>query len=365
MKYVKKIKLDNAPKMKISLLVACFNEEKSLRKSIRSCLNQTRKFDEMIYVDDSSTDKTPVILNKYSVNPKYSNFLKAVRTPRNTGNKSSAQEFGLQFITGDIFVVTDADTFLDKHFVKEIEKSFVDNAGAAAVAGYVRSLPYNWLTLCRSFEYTIGQKVHKQAEYFMSYIFVIPGAASAFRSDIFRENVSFDHDTITEDLDFTYKLHEKNFKIFYNSKAVIYTQDPIDLKNYINQTRRWFGGGWQNLIKHWNSIPESPMRSFEISLIYGEGVVFSVVFLIIPFINLWVELLFLVGYFVITSLFAIWAARTERRPSIMLVPFVYILLLYINAYIYLEQFYLEIILRKKNLKWFKPDRFIFKSKIFK
>ena len=37
----------------------------------------------------------------------------AKRTPENTGNKSSAQEFGLQFVTGDIVVTTDADTVLE------------------------------------------------------------------------------------------------------------------------------------------------------------------------------------------------------------------------------------------------------------
>ena len=57
--------------VKISLLVACYNEEKSLRKSIRSCLNQTRKFDEMVFVDDSSVDKTPEILNKFAHNEKF------------------------------------------------------------------------------------------------------------------------------------------------------------------------------------------------------------------------------------------------------------------------------------------------------
>jgi len=364
MKNTDELKINNT-KLKISLLVACYNEERSLKKSIRSCLAQSRKFDEMVFVDDSSTDKTPDILKKFAGYKKYAKLIRVARTPSNTGNKSSAQEYGLRYITGDIFVVTDADTLLDKFFVEEIEKSFIKDPNAAAVAGYVRSLPYNWLTLCRAFEYTIGQKVHKLAEFYMRYIFVIPGAASAFRSSIFRENISFDHDTITEDLDFTYKLHEKKFEIVYNPRAVIRTQDPTDLKNYINQMRRWFGGGWQNLLKHWKSIPESPMRSFEISLIYGEGIIFSVLFLIIPFINLWVESWFLMGYFVITMSFASWAAWTEKRPAIILVPFVYIILLYINAYIYIEQFYKEIILRQKNLKWFKPERFATESKAFK
>ena len=37
--------------MKISLLVPCYNEEKSLEASIQSCLKQNRKFDEIIFVD--------------------------------------------------------------------------------------------------------------------------------------------------------------------------------------------------------------------------------------------------------------------------------------------------------------------------
>ncbi len=340
-------------KLRISLLVACYNEEKSLEKSVYSCLQQTRKFDELIYVDDSSTDQSPEILKKFADKGK----IIAVRTPKNTGNKSSAQQYGLQFITGDIFVTTDADTLLDKQFVREIEKSF-QSSDASAVAGYVRSLPYNWLTLCRAFEYSIGQNIHKLAEAYMQNIFVIPGAASAFRTDVFRSCITFDHDTITEDLDFTYKLHERQFKIVYNGNAITYTQDPSELKSYVNQTRRWFGGGWQNLLKHFQQIPESKARSFELALLYGEGMIFSFLFLAMPLINLfWFVSVFLVNYFLVTFLFAIWAAYKERRPTILLVPLIYVVLMYINAYIYLEQFYREVILREKNLVWFKPERY--------
>ncbi len=335
--------------MKISLLVPCYNEEKSLEASIRSCLNQTRKFDEIVFVDDSSKDATPDILARYAdrIIPK--------RTPRNTGNKSSAQEYGLQFITGDIMVTTDGDTLLDPSFAEEIEKSFQDQ-DVVAVAGYVKSLPYNWLTLCRAFDYVIGQNIHKVAQDYMRYIFVMPGAASAFRTDIFRKHITFDHDTITEDLDFTYKMHRKQFKIIYNQKAICYTQDPANLKNYINQMRRWFGGGWQNLLKHWKIVATKPIRAFELSLIYGEGIVFSMLIFILPILNLWFGLWIFIGYFIVAEVFAVWAAWREKRPALILVPIPYILLMFINAYIYLEQFAKEIILRRKNLVWFKPER---------
>ncbi|MDQ2933085.1 MAG: glycosyltransferase family 2 protein [bacterium] len=335
--------------MKISLLVPCYNEEKSLEASIQSCLNQTRKFDEIIFVDDSSKDKTPEILAKYS------NQIIAKRTPKNTGNKSRAQEYGLKFVTGDIMVTTDADTLLSPNFAEEMEKSFNDK-NVVAVAGYVKSLPYNWLTLCRAFDYAIGQNIHKAAQNYMKYIFVMPGAASAFRVDIFRKYITFDHDTITEDLDFTYKLHRKHLKIAYNKNAISYTQDPADLKNYINQMRRWYGGGWQNLLKHYDIVSTRPIRAFELSLLYSEGIIFSLLLVLLPILNLYYGLLLLAGYFVVAFAFAIWAALVEKRFMLVFVPIPYVILIFINSYIYIEQFILEIILERKNLVWFKPDR---------
>ena len=100
--------------MRVTLFVPCYNEEKLIEKSIESWLAQSRPADEIIVVDDSSTDNTPQILARYK------DKIKIVRTPKNTGNKSYAQEFGLQFVTGEIFVTTDGDTLLDKDFIKEI-----------------------------------------------------------------------------------------------------------------------------------------------------------------------------------------------------------------------------------------------------
>ncbi len=335
--------------MKISLLVPCYNEEKSLEASIKSCLNQTRKFDELVFIDDSSTDKTPQILASFG------DKIITHRVPKNTGNKSRAQEFGFQFVTGDFVVTTDADTLLKPNFVEEIEKSFQDPK-VVAVAGVVKSLPYNWLTLCRAFDYVVGQYIHKLAQSHMNFIFVMPGAASAFRVETFRKYITFDHDTITEDLDFTYKIHRNQFKIVYNQQAISYTQDPTNLKNYINQLRRWFGGGWQNVIKHYSIIVTKPIRAFELSVIYAEGLIFSVLIFIIPFLNLWFAFWFVFGYFTIAFVFAVWAAWKEKRWALILVPFPYIFIMFVNAYVYLEQFVKEVIFRKKNLVWFKPDR---------
>lgn len=334
--------------MKISLLVPCYNEEDTLEACIQSCLNQTRPFDQLVFINDSSTDGTLNVLKKYK------KHLTIQTTPQNTGNKSHAQEFGLQFVTGDIVVTTDADTLLDPHFAERIERDFQD-ANVAAVSGYVSSLPDNWLTLCRALEYVIGQNVHKLAQSYLQYMFVMPGAASAFRTSAFHEHITFDHDTITEDLDFTYKLHHKHLKILYDRQAISYTQDPSTLPAYINQLRRWYGGGWQNLLKHYHII-EHPVRAFELTLIYVEGVTFSLLWWLIPFLNPWIGLHLLGSYLAVAFLFASWAAYTTKRWTLLLAPVPSLFLMYINSYIFLERMFVEAIAKRHTVTWFKPPR---------
>ncbi len=313
-----------------------------------SWLAQSRPADEIIVVDDASTDNTPHILAEFG------DKITVVRTPVNLGNKSYAQEFGLRHITGDVFISTDGDTLLHKDFIKNIEKDFKDPK-VAAVGGYVKSLKYNWLTRHRAFEYAIGQNFHKLAQSYLDCLYVIPGAAGAFRTNIFRTYLSFDHDTIAEDLDFTYKLHRLGFRLIYDRDAIVYTQDPATLKSYINQMRRWYGGGWQNLIKNYD-IVAIPPPALMLSLMYAEGFAFAVLLLIMPFLNLFFSLLFISAYCVVAFFLSFLAALKEKRADLMLTPLPQLFLLYLNAYLFLERFVQEVVLQKRNLIWFTPER---------
>jgi len=336
--------------MKISVLIPCHNEEKSIRACLRSALNQTRPPDQIVVVNDGSTDRTPQILKEFGRKIKVVNIYPA------TGNKSYAQEHGLKYVTGDVFVSTDADTILDKNLVEKIETDLKDER-FVAVAGYVRSIRHNWLTTCRAYDYIIGQNIHKLAQSGLNFILVIPGAAGAFRTEIFKKAIGFDHDTLTEDLDFTYKLHKQGYRIKYDPKAVVYTQDPTTLKSYINQMRRWYSGGWQNLLKHFDwQLLGDPRRALELSLIYIEGVVFSILLLVLPLINIFFTAKLLLAYLLVTTIQASYATIKEKRLDLLLVPVIYLPIMYLNAAVFLEQFFKEFVFRRRNLVWFHPER---------
>ena len=335
--------------MKISVVIPCHNEEKSIRACVESCLAQERPFDQILVINDGSTDRSGEILATFG------GAIEVLTIPKATGNKSRAQEKGLAYVTGDVFVATDGDTKLNPGFAAAIEKEFEDDR-VVAVSGIVKSLPYNWLTAVRAFEYIVAHYFQKLAQSYLDYIFVISGAAGAFRKKVFKEYLPFEHDTLTEDLDITYKLHKYGFKIAYTLGAISYTQDPIRLSQYKNQMRRWYGGGWQSLKKHFGVIISKPNRALEMSLIYIEGILFSLFIFILPLINLRLAILFTLGNIAFNMVFAVAAAIQEKRWDILYVPFIYPFMIYVNAFVFLEQGIKEVVLNKKNLVWFHPER---------
>lgn len=334
--------------MKVSILIPCHNEENSIKQCLSSCLNQSKKADQIVVVNDGSTDNSINILKKFQ------NNITLVNIPKATGNKSFAQQEGLKKIKGDILITTDGDTILDRDFVKNIVTEF-ENPKTMACAGYVKSLPFNYLTACREIEYIMGQEIHKFAQSKINTIFVIPGCAAAFRTKVLKKIISFDHDTLTEDLDFTYKCHEKGLKIAYSKKAIVYTQDPTTLTDYIKQLRRWNAGNWQNLLKHLQII-HKPANALELSLIYGEGLVFPIILVLAIIFNIKAFILFYFTYVSIISVFAIYGALRDQRLDILLVIPIHLFVSFINYTVYFEQFFQEVILRKKNLIWFQPER---------
>lgn len=341
--------------MKISLLIPCHNEENGIAKCLRSALNQTRDLDQIVVVNDGSTDKTHNILTEFA---RVHEHIQIVHLVQNTGNKSKAQEAGLPMVTGDIVVMTDADTILDKEFVRKIEAGFQhdDTHKIGAVAGYVSSLEHNWLTGCRAIDYIVGQGIFKKAQSVIGYIFVMPGCATAIRTDVLK-SLSFHHDTVTEDLDFTFQLHLKGLDIVYEEDAKVYTQDPPNLSSYMRQMRRWYGGGWQNIKKYWPIMIHNPAAAFELSCIFLDGVFYSLLLFVVPLAN--PRLFFIIIlplYFLNAFLFASYASIKSRRYGLIFYFPAYVLMIFINAFIISSEFIREVVLRKHDLVWQKVDR---------
>ncbi len=89
----------------LTVIIPTYNNEKYIEKCIDSVLNNKIKI-EIIVIDDGSTDKTGVILDKYKKR------IKVIKSENNEG-VSKARNKGLQKIHGEYFTFVDGDDFVE------------------------------------------------------------------------------------------------------------------------------------------------------------------------------------------------------------------------------------------------------------
>lgn len=112
--------------MKISIIIPTFNEEKYIEKCLKSIISQTISANEIIVIDNNSTDKTKIISDKLKVN---------VIKERKQG-MIHARNKGFNAAKHEIIARCDADCIVPKDWVEKILKNFA-NGGIDALSGPV------------------------------------------------------------------------------------------------------------------------------------------------------------------------------------------------------------------------------------
>ena len=109
---------------KVSVIVAVYNAEKTLRRCLDSLLAQSLEAFEAIVVDDGSTDASSTICAEYS--QRDSRF--KVFHKKNEG-VSATRQFGLNKASGEYVIHLDADDFIGPHsYEKAYNKAIEDHA---------------------------------------------------------------------------------------------------------------------------------------------------------------------------------------------------------------------------------------------
>lgn len=99
----------------VSSITFVFNEELYIKELIYSILNQSIQVDQIIIIDDFSTDAT------YSILTKLQNKYRQIEIYRNKiKGKVNALKYGLEFIKSNYFFITAGDDYLLKNYVLEM-----------------------------------------------------------------------------------------------------------------------------------------------------------------------------------------------------------------------------------------------------
>lgn len=107
----------------LSIIIPAYNEERYLKQCLQAISGQSEKPDEVIVVDNNSTDDTAAIARSFP-------FVRLIYEKKQ--GLYYSRQTGMASATGDILCRIDADTIVDTGWVKAIRKSFADPAVHAA-----------------------------------------------------------------------------------------------------------------------------------------------------------------------------------------------------------------------------------------
>jgi len=110
--------------MKISTVMATYNGEKYILEQLQSILNQNRKVDEVIVMDDLSSDDTVEIVKKFILRNSLNDSWFVYKNIENLGYKKNFQK-GFEIATGDIIILCDQDDIWEPNKVESIENVFI------------------------------------------------------------------------------------------------------------------------------------------------------------------------------------------------------------------------------------------------
>jgi|GEM_PF-6246892 len=105
--------------MQISAVIDTYNSETYILEAINSVLAQERQVDELIIVDDGSTDETVTVIEKAITSVPYARLVR-----QENGGQLKCLTTGICAAKGDIIALLDGDDMWKSNHIKEAEEKF-------------------------------------------------------------------------------------------------------------------------------------------------------------------------------------------------------------------------------------------------
>jgi len=233
----------------VSVVIPAYNEEENIEATIYSILRNNYLIDEILVINDGSTDNT--VEKVYSLQKKYPQI--KLLSIRNSG-KANALNIGIKMTKSEIIVALDGDTIFHKNTILNLVRHF-DDKDVEAVAGKIYAIQSSGIiSAFQNIEYIVSQNIVKKAFYAINAVDVVPGAVGAWRKSAVLRFGGFNSDTLVEDKDLTLAILKSGKKVVYEPEAISYTETPHTIKNFAKQRFRWIFGTIQCFWKYKSSL---------------------------------------------------------------------------------------------------------------
>ncbi|MGY8952557.1 MAG: cellulose synthase family protein [Flavobacteriales bacterium] len=274
--------LEDFPQVTIQLPV--YNEKYVVERLIQAVSEIDYPKDKMeIQVLDDSDDETVEIIDNVAILARENGIdIQVVRRPVREGYKAGALGYGLKFCKGEFVAIFDADFIPKEDFLKKTLPFFKEpKIGMVQTKWEHLNKNFSFLTQLQAFgldaHFSIEQSGRNMEGHFINF----NGTAGIWRKETIADAGGWQSDTLTEDLDLSYRAQLKGWKFKYLENVGSPAELPAVMNAIKTQQYRWTKGGAECAVKNLPKVFDSKELGWKTKMFASFHLLNSLVFVCI------------------------------------------------------------------------------------
>jgi cellulose synthase/poly-beta-1,6-N-acetylglucosamine synthase-like glycosyltransferase len=204
-----------------------------------------------IQVLDDSTDETQIVAERAVMrNADAGIDITYIHRTDRSGYKAGALEAAMRVAKGEFIAIFDADFIPSPDFLEKTVPYFGDDRIAMVQArwGHINQ-DYSLLTKIQSILLDAHFVLEHGARNRAGMFFNFNGTAGVWRRTAITDAGGWQHDTLTEDLDLSYRAQLRGWKFIFLPNLVAPAEVPVEMNSFKSQQHRWAKGSIQTCKK--------------------------------------------------------------------------------------------------------------------
>ncbi len=244
----------------VTVQLPIYNEKYVLKRLIKAavCLDYPREKLHIQLLDDSTDTTSNLAARLIAVLRKKGYRIDHIRRPNRVGFKAGALAYGLRKSSAEYIAIFDADFVPQPDFLKQTIP-YLMQPGIGMVQtrwGHINR-DYSLLTRLQAIFLDAHFLIEHLARHRSGKFFNFNGTAGVWRRQAIEDAGGWQHDTLTEDLDLSYRAQLAGWKFLFLPHVVAPAELPAEMNAYKGQQHRWAKGSVQTAMKLYRKIWKS------------------------------------------------------------------------------------------------------------
>lgn len=250
-------------KPSVTIQLPVYNEKYVVERLLHACIQiNYPKHLLQIQVLDDSTDETTEIIAQWVEHHKMLGFnINHIQRQNRVGFKAGALAEATDCAEGDFIAIFDADFVPHPEFINETIGYFSHpKVGMVQTPWHHLNAGYSMLTQLQAFalnaHFSVEQLGRNHGNHFINF----NGTGGIWRKETIIDAGGWSSDTLTEDLDLSYRAQLKNWQFVYHNNIGSPAELPANIKALKTQQFRWTKGAAECARKNWLKVIQSSQK---------------------------------------------------------------------------------------------------------